>query len=124
MKTLKITTILLIVGFIISACQRTETPESVVEKFVTSLDKGDYEKAKDLGTEFTKEIVEALQSFDEMNEQYGEVEKEEPQVIEDILCKVDNSNANCSYIINDEKHELDLLKEDGKWLVDLKKEAL
>jgi hypothetical protein len=37
-------------------------------------------------------------------------------------CYIFDNTAKCAYIANDKLDTLDLLKVDGKWLVDLKKE--
>jgi len=96
------------------------TPEYIAERFLNYLEKGEYDKAKQISTESTKELLETLKGIVGM---FGEDEDVEPRKITDIRCVVDRNIARCSYMAEDEEEELDLIKEDGKWLVDLKKES-
>ncbi len=123
MKALRLISIILVAGICFSACEREKTPESVAEKFLNYLEEGEFNKAKDLGTQNTHTILETLQAFEDLGEQFGETEKEEPRNITDVECNVEGDVAKCTYMADDEKGELDLVKQDGKWLVDMKKES-
>jgi hypothetical protein len=65
-------------------------------------------------------MIEMIKSFSGMSE---EKEGEEPKKIENLACEVDGDKAVCTYNLEgEEEDKLELVKKDGKWLVDMKKE--
>ncbi len=91
------------------------TPEYIAEKFLNYLEKGEYDKVKQISTESTKKLLETLKKIVGI---FGEDEDVEPRKISDVICDVDGNFARCSYMAEDEEEEINLIKEDGKWLVD------
>ncbi len=123
MKTLKFICTIVVAALFFSACERADTPEQVAEVFLNHLEEGEYDKAIEYGTESTHEVLETLKAFEDMDDQFGEAEDFEPRKISDVKCDVDGNIARCTYMAEDEEGELDLIKEDGKWLVNMQKEA-
>ncbi len=122
MKTLKVIGIILVAGIVFSACETAQTPEKVAEDFLNYLEVSDYDNAKTLGTANTHEILENLKAFEQM-EGFGDFEEAEPRVISNVECDVADDFARCTYLADDEQGELDLVKEDDLWLVDMQKET-
>ena len=127
MKTLKVLTILLASMFILNACKDSgvaNTPEDVAEKFLNLLEEQKYDQAKKLGTKNTVEFVEFIESVASMGQgMMGDTEIT-PSEIKDLECDVDGDKATCTYTKDGEKDKVNLIKEDGKWLVDMKKEMM
>ena len=123
MRALRIIGVFLVVVICFSACERAQTPERVAESFLNYLEKGEFDKAADYGTKNTHSLLETLKAFEELGNQFGETEKVDPREIRDIECVVEGESAVCIYFADDEQGEIDLVKEDGKWLVDMKKES-
>ncbi len=120
MKNLLKLAVLAVVIFAINACgSKTDTPEAVATTFLGHLNKKEYAKAKELGTDQTKEYLATLESFDSFG---GEQDKKEVK-IENMKCNTTEDKANCTYLGDGKEETIDLVKKDGKWLVDMKKEA-
>jgi hypothetical protein len=120
MKNLLKLAVLAVVILAINACgSKTDTPEAVAEKFLNHLNKKEYAKAKELGTDQTKEYLATLESFDSFG---GDQAKKEVK-IENMKCTTTDDKANCTYLGDGKEETIDLVKKDGKWLVDMKKEA-
>ncbi len=103
----------------LNACKSTEGPEAVAEKYLKHVANQDWDAAKKLGTESTVQMLEMTEGM--MAEFGGEATKADVK-IEDMKCTVDGDEANCTFKQNGEADKLDLVKVDGKWLVDQKKE--
>lgn len=103
------------------------TPEAVAETFLNHLNKKEYADAKKLGTENTVKMLETLETFAAMGDEAdteAEAETEEFK-IEEISSEIDGDNAVCTYKTSDGKEDkIELVKQDGKWLVDMKKEGM
>ena len=124
MKALKlISTIIIATGIVFYACERVETPEQVAEKFLNHLENAEYDKASQYGTEGTHEVLEILKAFEDMEDQFGSMEDTEPREIKDVVCEVEGDFASCTYMADDQRGEVELIKKDGEWLVDIQKEA-
>ncbi len=123
MRALQLITIVLAAGMIFSACETIQTPEQVAKDFLEYLEKGEFDEAKKLGTKDTHEVLESFKVFGELGEEFGETEDAEPRKISDVKCEIEGDEAKCTYMADDEKEEIFLVKEDGKWLVDMKKES-
>ncbi len=116
MRATQLISVFLLAGLLFSACERVQTPEQVAEKFLEYMEYGKYEEAKKFGTESTHEILESLQAF-------GEFDEPEPRKISDIKCEIEGDVAKCTYMADDERGEIYLIKEEEKWLVDMTKES-
>lgn len=97
------------------ACKSGETPEAVAEKYLNHIAKQEWAEAKKLGTENTQQLVDMLASFG------GNAEVKDVK-IEEMKCEVTGEAAVCNFKSNGEADKLDMVKKDGKWLVDQKKE--
>jgi hypothetical protein len=119
-KLLKLTVVLTTIVAFAACSGSSDNPKDVAKEFLTHLNKKEYEKAKALGTENTVQMIEMIKSFSGMSE---EKEGEEPKKIENLACEVDGDKAVCTYNLEgEEEDKLELVKKDGKWLVDMKKE--
>ncbi len=121
--------ILAVIAF--NACKNAGKPEDVAEKFYKHLAKLEYDDAKAIGTEATGKMLDMMKSMtsvggDEAKKQMEEAKKAEIK-IENMKCDVKEDKAICTFkatVAGKEAKEekLNLLKKDGKWLVDMKKE--
>ncbi|MEI8204307.1 MAG: hypothetical protein WCH34_14890 [Bacteroidota bacterium] len=121
--------ILAVIAF--NSCSKSGKPEDVAEKFFKHLTKLEYDDAKAIGTEATGKMLDMMKSMttmggDEAKKQMEEAKKAEIK-IENMKCDVKEDKALCTFKATvtgkDSKEEkLDLIKKDGKWLVDMKKE--
>jgi hypothetical protein len=100
-----------------NACKNSETSDKVAEKFLGHINKKEFSDAKKLATPESAASIDMLESFSKMG---GEQTKETK--IENIKCKDDGEKSACDYTENGEAKKLDLVKKDGKWLVEMKKE--
>ena len=112
-------------ALIAASCQSKKTevssrfPEEVVREWQRLIDNNRFEEAKGLSTEKTKVMMSV----------YGASFEGEPVTVEtkfvSINCKEDGNQAICKCLIRAEdgsdtyEDEFFLLKEEGKWLVDL-----
>ncbi|MFA4852895.1 MAG: hypothetical protein WC599_10285 [Bacteroidales bacterium] len=116
-KLLKLAVIALAV-ITMNACKSSDTPEKVAEKFLNHINKKEFAEAKKIATPESAASIDMLESFAKMG---GEQTKETK--IENMKCKEDGDKAACDYTENGEAKKLDLIKKDGKWLVEMKKES-
>ncbi|MFO8065960.1 MAG: DUF4878 domain-containing protein [Bacteroidales bacterium] len=123
MRTLKVLTIVMAGLFIFSACEKALTPEQVAEKFLNLVEEQKFEEAKEYGTEQTQQVLDMYASLNQMGASMAEDEEFEPGKIEEIECVAEGDKAKCTYTIDGEFDEIPLVKQDDKWLVDLKKES-
>jgi hypothetical protein len=102
---------------LLTACSGT-SPESVATTYLNALKDKDWEKAKSVGTDGTKEYVS----------QWLETEQLEAGITEvkDVKCTVseDGKSAECTFCCSDgNKEKIAMIKDDkGNWLVDDSKE--
>lgn len=120
MKNLLKLAVVAVIIVAINACgSKTDTPEAVAEKFLTHLNKKEYAEAKKLGTEQTSQWVDMMESFSSIG---GEQEQKEAK-IENIKCDTKEETSTCTYLSDGKEEKIELVKKDGKWLVDMKKEG-
>lgn len=104
-------------------------PEGTVKQFVTHTSKGEFEEAKKFGTESTNGLLSMAQQFG--GSQAAEMKEKNKDVkVEIVSSDVKDSVATVKYKVsgvanpsNDEK-EMNLVKQDGEWKVDMKKEGM
>lgn len=106
-----------IVATAVVSCKKSG-PEAVAKDFVMALDSKDYDKAKSLGTDDTKAMVDLIKSLAGMapaSDKHAKIDK--------MDCKVDGDKGTCTYCCTAEGAEdkVELVQKDGKWLVDMKK---
>jgi hypothetical protein len=119
------TIMLFLLGILTYSCavfdvSYSKKPEKVAEKFLNLFYKGEYDKAKKYGTSHTRQIIDLMDQLVVMSGQKT-FSTDTKVVMLDTGIKGDT--ARCNYLANDVKNELVLLKTDGKWLVDMKKET-
>lgn len=118
-------TTLFLISILIYSCavfdvSYSKKPEKVAEKFLNHFYKCEYEKAKKYGTTQTRQIIDMMDQLIAVSGQ-NSFPIDSKVVMLDTETKGDT--AICNYFVNDVKNEIVLLKTDGKWLVDLKKET-
>lgn len=104
-------------------------PEGTVEQFVKHTSKGEFEEAKKYGTESTNGLLSMAQQF--AGAQAAEMKEKNKDVkVEIVTSDIKDSIATVKYKVtgvadpsNDEK-EIKLVKQDGEWKVDMKKEGM
>lgn len=99
---------------------KKNTPAEVSERFFSLLKNQEYEKAKALGTEQTVKIIGVIQTLSELG---GGINIMQDNKKELLGCETTGNEAVCTYktfLGSDQK--VYLVKQKGKWLVDLRKE--
>jgi hypothetical protein len=135
MKNLMKFGLLLLVVVSMSACKSGGKPETVAKEFLTALNKMDYDKAKTFGTEETGKMVDMIKSFSTMGgdeaklaEAKKKTEKAEIEILKTEMAG--DTAAVCQYKLTGiegqepKEDKIDLVKRDGKWLVNWKKEGM
>jgi hypothetical protein len=104
-----------ITALVVSCGSNEPAPEVVAEKYFMYLNNQEYDKAKELCTEQTRELLEQFDFFGEMNA----ANKPEKVNIENIRSFIDGDKAVCTYTADGEEGEMTLVKIDGKWYIDI-----
>lgn len=95
-------------------------PEKTCEIFFNYLNNYEYTKAKDLGTEQTIKIVSFIETLSKMGGGGKIVLKDSKS--EFIGCEITGKEAVCNYkTFSGDIQKVYLLKQKGRWLVDLRK---
>jgi hypothetical protein len=118
MKKLLTLAVIAIAVITMNACKNADTPDKVAEKYLNHIAKKEFADAKKLATPESAASIDMLESFSKMG---GDQAKETK--IENIKCKEDGDKAACDFTENGEAKKIDLVKKDGKWLVEMKKES-
>jgi hypothetical protein len=105
---------------------RENTPESVATRFLQHLGKFEFDEARLLGTEKTNRMIDMLEVLMDLSKEKGGdtvlVKKDINVEIEKVA--VDGQVAVVTFKNEEGKSQtIDLVKEKGKWLVDMKKET-
>ena len=101
-----------------SGFESNDPPEKVAEMFLNHMAKKEFVEAKKLATPTSAELIDMMDTLSKNN---GKQSKE--SIIEIQQCKIDGDKAVCNYKENGEPSQIALVKIDGKWLVDFKKET-
>lgn len=106
-----------------AACNKNN-PEGVAEQFLSGFYHMEYEKARQVSTEETKQLVNLMEQF---AIQYPDSVKQnaKKKKIDLVEVKEDGDNAVATYTVSDEpgvQQKLKLVKQNGKWLVSHSKE--
>ncbi len=112
---------LLISIFMLSmfSCGSSSDPKEVGKQFLLHLQNEEWDKAKELGTEGTKASIQMIVGFMEMSKQKDEKKKSKLEFGE---CEINGDEAVLHYTADGKEETLNLVKKDGEWLVDWKKE--
>ena len=120
-KLMSIGFVLLFSFFMVSCGGSSDNPQDVAIEFMDALGDQDYDKAKDLGTENTIMMIGMIESMASMAPE-GE-ETDEMGEITWGETEIDGDNAICFYSTEDKAdQQVDLVKVDGDWKVEMKKE--
>jgi hypothetical protein len=120
-----LTIIIFLMSILVYSCavfdvSYSKKPEKVAEKFLKHFYKFEYEKAKKYGTTRTGQLIDMM---DQLVAVSGKKVLPENSKLVMLDCNTKGDTAICNYLVNDVKSEVMLLKIDGKWLVDMKKET-
>jgi hypothetical protein len=100
-----------VVIFVLNSCaNKNNTPEAIAEKFLNHIFKKEYAQAKKYATEQTQNLLKLLE--EPSNQAPKEVK------ITDIKCTPTDDKATCSYKRDGIEEKVELVKQDGKWLVE------
>ena len=107
-------------GYTDETIKTDKTPplEKIAEEFLNHLNKKEYKEVKELATTESAAFIDMLESFSKMGG--GQVKETK---IENIKCTKDKDKAFCNYQENGEDKKLDMVKKNGEWLVEMKKES-
>jgi hypothetical protein len=122
MRSVRLIVVALVLAISFNACKTADSPEAVAEKFMNHLIAGEFSKAKEYGTESTKQMMQMFEALESLGGETFAKDDAAPEKIKNIKCEVDGDTAICRFEENGEMSEVALLKVDGKWLVDMKKE--
>jgi hypothetical protein len=101
------------------------SPAGVTVRFLQYMGKFDFEEARKLGTEKTNRLIDMLDMLVEISKEKGAdtIMKKKDIQVEIVKTAIDGNNAVVTYLNEQGKEQtMDLVKEKGKWLVDMKKE--
>jgi hypothetical protein len=122
MRSFRLFTLAFLLAIAFNACKSTDSPEAVTEKFMNHLIAGEFTQAKEYGTESTQQMMQMFEALESLGGETFAEDDVTPEQIKNIECDVDGDFAVCRFEEDGETSELNLLKIDGKWLVDMKKE--
>jgi hypothetical protein len=121
MKNLLKLAVIAVIIVAFNACgSKTNSPEGVAEKWAGHFYKKEFAEAKKLSTEETQKN---LDQFEQFSAQGGDQAKKDVKV-ENMKCVVTGENAACTYLADGKEEKIDLVQKDGKWLVNMSKEAM
>lgn len=122
MKNLVKLGVVLVVLVFMNACKNDSKPEAVGEKFLNHLNKQEWAEAKKLGTEATGQMIDMMESLSKMGGEAAKPKDVKPVTIKET--KVDGDKAVLSYCCDEKGQDgkVNVVKVDGKWKVDMKKE--
>lgn len=108
-------------SILISSCGGGAGPKETAEKFLTHINNFQFEEAKAYATEGTASLLDMVAGFAAMSE-----EKPEATAFEILDVTEDGDKATVTYKNQgaEESETLTLVKQEGKWLVDMNKEDM
>jgi GH25 family lysozyme M1 (1,4-beta-N-acetylmuramidase) len=101
----------------------TNSPKAAADKFLNSLYHMDYKEAKTVATEDTKKMLDMMESFSSMMPDSAKQNAKKIKIdIKDV--KEDGDKATVIYTTseNNGDQKIDLVKQNGKWLVQYSKQ--
>ena len=122
MKSSLSVSLLFLITLFVNSCT-SNSPENTATNFFNYLEEEKYKEARAISTENTHEIIDFLQTAQNIA---GELEKEEKKGISfDCSCEQEGEEAICDCCENGDKEacrKVTVIQKDGQWLVDMKKE--
>ncbi|HNX08088.1 MAG TPA: hypothetical protein PKL96_10935 [Bacteroidales bacterium] len=120
MKKLFSLVIAAIVVIAFASCgDKGNTPEAVATKYLNHLSKKEFDEAKKIATEETGQMLDMMKSFAGV----GGAQEAKEVKIENMKCETTEEASVCKYTNDGKEESLNLVKKEGKWLVDQKKEG-
>ncbi len=120
MKKLFSLVIAAIVVIAFASCgDKSNTPEAVATKYLNHINKKEFDEAKKIATEETGQMLDMMKSFSGV----GGAQEAKEVKIENLKCETTDEKSVCKYTADGKEESLDLVKKEGKWLVDQKKEG-
>jgi len=126
----KVVSLLLVVVAMVAfnSCKKSDTPEAIAEKYVKAVEMQKFDDAKALVTEESKATIDMMSQMFAMGGEEAKKAAAEVKVeIKDMKCDTKDDASDCTCKVNNGKEEkeqkLHLVKKDGKWLVEQKKEG-
>jgi len=126
MKKTIFKTLLVFCSFFFLSCQK-KGPEQVTMIFFKSMYSGDFESAKSYGTASTKAMLTMLESFGAQHQIKDNIGKTFAGM-EITETKIDGDKATCNVKMlskegKNEESPVNLVKQEGEWLVNIQKES-
>ncbi len=121
---MRFTFIVLAAALFMAACgSQADGPKEVATKFLTHINAMEFEEAKQYGTKETNDLLDMLKGFAAMG---GEQEKPEATAFTITDVKEEGDTATVTYKGEgtEEAETIELVKQDGKWLVNINKEDM
>ncbi len=108
---------------IVGCSETPKTPEDVAIAYLKAVDNDDFKSAKAYCTENTRQLLDKLQMIKDAMGQSGQSETGKGK-FEKATCEGSDDKKNCTVCCDKDGAEspLVLVKQDGKWLVDMNKE--
>lgn len=100
---------------------KKNSPEYVSKAFLQHIQKLEFEEAKTFATEETKMMLTFFANITKLVPDSQRIPTKQTDVLIQN-CVVQGETAQCSYTANGKEQVIDLVKQDKKWLVDMKKE--
>lgn len=113
-----------------SSCKTVTTPEQTARTFIKALNAKAYPKARKYSTPKTHEMIKTMQSLSQMQDVVGLLggkmggASHKFADVQNMTCTENGDIANCAYCCNTagKNASVRLVREKGKWLVDMGKE--
>lgn len=115
--------VLMVVFLLFTSCKRSEKPKDVADHFLSAWSKGDFEEAKNYGTEDSKKLLDMMNNFKLMVED-STFEKETKYKITREKIEGDNATVYYKEEGNSGESHLSLVKIYGEWKVNVSKESI
>ncbi|HNW90581.1 MAG TPA: TonB family protein [Bacteroidales bacterium] len=113
-----IITISIVTVKVFLSSENQNTPEFVAKKYLNHINKKEFAEAKKFATEETCQLLDMMASFSGVGTQ-----EEKEAKIENLKCETNEESSVCKYLVDGKEESIDLVKKNGKWLVDQKKES-
>lgn len=119
MKVVKLLLLTLAVAVFFTSCKQEDTPEKVMMKFANHFAAGEYTEAAVYGTASTVQLLEMMEALASVGSYSSEDDETVKYTLDEFDCTVSGATALCTFIEYGEIAEVTLIKEEGKWLVDI-----
>lgn len=108
--------------FLVFGCiNKDNNPKAVAKTFLNHINNKEYAEARKCATPESGSMLDFIESMDK-DVYKGSNDKSFGHKYSNIRCKEDGDKATCKYNMDDKEKKIHLVKKDGQWLVDYKKE--